>query len=120
MIEMRKRWRRGIGEGPSLGVSGLYPLLVLLMIHKGAFHGYEIKRRIEDLTGTPMPAGFIYVTLDRLESYGLVVSSPLLGDPRRKKIYRLTPLGLQTLVSRINELKVLKSIIERILNLYEG
>jgi len=116
---MRKRWRRGAGEGPSLGVSGLYPLLVLLMIHKGALHGYEIKRRIEELTGMPMPTGFIYVTLDRLESSGLVVSSPLPGDPRRKRIYRLTPLGFQALVSRINELRVLKSVVERILNLYE-
>ncbi len=116
---MRKRWRRGIGGGPSLGVSGLYPLLVLLMIHKGALHGYEIRRRIEELTNIPMPAGFVYVTLDRLETSGLVTSSPLPGDPRGKRIYRLTPLGFQVLISRINELKALKSLIDKILNLYE-
>ena len=115
---MRKRWRGGPGGGPGLGLSGLYPLLVLLMIHKGYSHGYEIKRKIEEITGMPMPAGFIYVTLSRLEASGLVISSPMLGDPRGKKVYSLTPAGMQMLMIRVNELRNLKSLIDKILEIY--
>ncbi len=113
---MRKRWRRGQG----FGVSGLYPVLVLLMIHKGYSHGYEIKRKIEEITGIPMPEGFIYVTLNRLEASGMIMSHPVLSDPRGKKVYMLTPLGLQFLTARIAELRGLRSLIDKIVDMFGG
>ncbi|MDK2373286.1 MAG: PadR family transcriptional regulator [Candidatus Korarchaeota archaeon] len=118
---MRKRWRRGLGAGgPSLGISGLYPLLVLLMIRRGYHHGYEMKRKIEEIIGIPMPPGFIYVTLGRLEASGLVISTSMPSDPRGKKIYRLTPAGEQFLAAGMAELRGLKVLIDRIVGFYEG
>ncbi len=118
---MRKRWRRGPGAGgPGLGISGLYPLMVLLMIRRGYQHGYEIKRKIEEIMGVPMPPGFIYVTLGRLEASGLVISTPMPSDPRGKKIYRLTPAGERFLIAGIADLRELGRLIDRIVSFYEG
>lgn len=90
------------------------------MISKGYLYGYEVKEKIEELMGAPMPPGFIYVILSRLETYGYVISTPVLSDPRGKRIYRLTPAGEQFLVSGISELKRIKTMIERILDFREG
>ncbi len=94
--------------------------MVLLMISRGATNGYEIRRRIEEITGQPLPEGFVYVTLGRLESSGLVVSSPVPGDPRGKRFYRLTPAGWQALAVRMAELRGMRDFIDRVLSLYEG
>ncbi|HDM92607.1 MAG TPA: PadR family transcriptional regulator [Candidatus Korarchaeota archaeon] len=114
---MGRRWRWG-ARGP--GLFGLYPILVLLMISKGISHGYEIKRKIEEFTGSPLPEGFVYVTLRRLEASGLVVSAPVPGDPRGKKVYQLTPAGWQVLSMRMAELRAMKGLIDAVLSFYES
>ncbi|MDK2464299.1 MAG: PadR family transcriptional regulator, partial [Candidatus Korarchaeota archaeon] len=81
---------------------------------------YEIKRRIEELTGSPLPEGFIYVTLRRLEASGLVVSALVPGDPRSKRVYQLTPAGWQVLSARLAELRAMKGFIDAVLRFYES
>ncbi len=115
---MGRRWRWG--RRREWGISGLYPTLVLLMISKGITHGYDIRRKIEELIGAPLPDGFIYVTLARLEASGLIVSTRVIGDPRGKKLYDLTPVGRQELAMRMNELKKLKNLIDWIISFYES
>ncbi len=110
----RWRWRRR----REWGISGLYPTLVLLMISKGISHGYDIRKKVEEIMGVPLPDGFIYVTLARLEASGLIASSRMIGDPRRKRLYELTPLGRQELELRIEELRRLKLVIDRIISFY--
>ncbi len=114
---MGRRWRWG---ARGAGLYGLYPTLVLLMISKGHSHGYEIKRRIEELTGSPLPEGFIYVTLRRLEASGLVISTPVPGDPRGKRVYQLTPAGWQVLSARLAELRAMRGFIDAVLRYYES
>ena len=116
---MRRRWRGGRWERGPVGISGLYPLLVLLLVKKGYSYGYEIKKRMEEFLGYELPPGMIYVTLTRLEDQGLLASKPLLDHPRGKRVYQITALGEEVLKARIEELKHLKSLIERILSLEE-
>lgn len=72
--------------------------VILGLLSQGATHGYELKRRHDQLFGTAgssINVGQIYVTLTRLERDDLVVHRTEMstdGGPDRK-VYTLTELG---------------------------
>lgn len=78
-----------------------YPILALLA--KEPAHGYELKQAFEDLFRPVYPslnAGQIYSTLSRLERDALVQDHHVAQESRPdKRVYRLTPLGLEALKS---------------------
>jgi DNA-binding PadR family transcriptional regulator len=71
------------------------PLLALLA--KEPAHGYELKNRLEQIFGEAYPSpniGQVYLTLQRLERAGLVLSQDVVQATRpNKRVYELTPAG---------------------------
>src|SRR5215831_2931309 len=82
----------------TLGGLELQVLLAVMRLGEGAY-GVPIANAIEDASGREVAAGSIYITLDRLESKGLVASR--LGEPtperggRAKTYFRVTGKGVQ-------------------------
>lgn len=64
-------------------------------------YGAELMRELEERTGRQVQGGALYVTLDRLEKKGYVVSR--MGDPdpqrsgRPKRFIEVTPEGVRAL-----------------------
>jgi DNA-binding PadR family transcriptional regulator len=87
--------------GAILGEFEQLVLLALLRLGNGAF-GAAIHREIVTRTGRDLPAGAVYVTLDRLEAKRMVCS--YVGTPtaqrggRRRKHYLLDTAGQRALV----------------------
>jgi DNA-binding PadR family transcriptional regulator len=75
--------------------------VVLGLLAAGPAHGYEVRRRYDELfagAGVEVNVGQIYVTLGRLEKDGLVThTSASGGDRRDRKVYRLTDTGTKAL-----------------------
>jgi DNA-binding PadR family transcriptional regulator len=88
-------------------------LAAVIRLRDGAY-GASILREIEERTGRRVPAGSLYVTLDRLEQKGLVESRT--GDPepgrggRPKRYVSVTPAGLESV----------REVREAMLNLWAG
>jgi len=90
---------------------GEFELLVLLAVLRleGEAYGVTIKSALDGDTSRDVTLGAIYKTLGRLEDKGYVSSR--LGDPtpqrggRRKKLYRLDPLGHRALKQSMADLR---------------
>jgi DNA-binding PadR family transcriptional regulator len=101
---------------PQLGEFEQITLLALLRLEPDAY-GASIQREIEIRTGRPVLLSAVYTTLDRLERKGLVRS--WIGEPtparggRRKKFYRLEPVGAEAVTSALRVVKLLTAGIER-------
>jgi len=77
---------------------GLIEPLILWSLLKKTMHGYEIVRKISELVGHRFTHGKIYPLLYRLEDQGLIRGKwERVGKRRRRKIYRITEKGLETL-----------------------
>ena len=74
-------------------------LATALRVENG--YGAELMRELESRTGRQVQGGALYVTLDRLEKKGYVVSR--MGDPdpqragRPKRFIEVTPEGVRAL-----------------------
>jgi DNA-binding PadR family transcriptional regulator len=88
---------------PSPAALGEFEQLVLLALVRlgdGAY-GVSVRREIHERTARDVSLGAVYKTLDRLDRKGYVASYT--GEPtaerggRRKRHYRLEPLGLRAL-----------------------
>ena len=90
---------------------GEFELLVLLAIARldQDAYGVTIQAALESETTRDVTLGAIYKTLGRLEDKGYVAAR--LGDPtpqrggRRKKLYRIQPLGSRALRQCVADLK---------------
>jgi DNA-binding PadR family transcriptional regulator len=79
--------------------------LILLAVWRLKEEAYcnPIQKQLLEVTGKKWSFGAVYDPLDRLEKKGLLTSS--LGEPtaerggKSKRIYRLTPEGMNALVS---------------------
>jgi PadR family transcriptional regulator PadR len=98
-------------------------LLLLAVLHlsepEREAYGSAIRDEIEARTGRPVPRGSIYVTLDRLEDKGLLVSreggaSRARGD-RPKRIFRVTPAGVRAVKSSVTALARMHRGLEAVL-----
>lgn len=77
-------------------------LLLFAILHLGnEAYGVTMRREVEERTGKSVASGAVYTTLRRLEDRGLV--SSCVGEPtaerggRRKKYYRVEPVGIRAL-----------------------
>jgi PadR family transcriptional regulator PadR len=84
--------------GPSSPPGELEQLVLLALLRLGPdAYGATIRREIEARTGRDLATSVVWVTLDRLETRGLVRSR--IGDPtpqrggRRRKHFALLPAG---------------------------
>ena len=81
-------------------LGGFEMLVLLALIRLGdAAYGVPIAEAIEESSGREVAIGSVYITLDRLETRGLVTSR--LGEPtaerggRAKTYFRITAKGLR-------------------------
>jgi len=89
------RWERGFGGG-RLFDAGDLKLVILKLLSEEPSYGYQLMKKMEErLAGGYSPsAGVIYPTLTLLEEEGLASAST---SPDNKKVYTVTPVGLQFL-----------------------
>jgi PadR family transcriptional regulator PadR len=97
------------GDAPLyLGEFELLVLLAVLRLGDDAY-GVTIREELERETSRELTVGAIYKTLGRLQQKGYV--SVRTGDPtpqrggRRKKLYRLEPLGSRALRQSVADLR---------------
>ena len=89
-----------MGDTKYLGEFEQMVLLAILHLSDGAY-GLAIRRELEKRTGRTVSHGAAYITLDRLEKKGLLLSQ--LGDPtpgrggRAKRYFHVTPVGVSAL-----------------------
>ena len=69
-------------------------LYILVSLSDGPKHGYAIMTDVEAMTGEPLGPGTLYGALARLERRGFIEA---LEPEDRRRPYRLTALGAQTL-----------------------
>src|SRR5215471_9569367 len=85
-------------KGDSLGGFELQVLLAVMRLGDEAY-GVPISDTIEEASGREVAAGHIYITLDRLESKGLVTSRLGESTPERggraKTYYQVTAKGVR-------------------------
>jgi DNA-binding PadR family transcriptional regulator len=86
-------------------------LHMLLALSDGEKHGYAIMKAVEDDTGgdIAIPLGSLYGAIKRLIGGGLIEESDERPDPdlddERRRYYRITPTGEQTLSAEVQRLE---------------
>jgi PadR family transcriptional regulator PadR len=92
-------------------------LVLLALLHlKDDAYGVTIRQEIEARTGREAGLGSVYKTLERLEGKGLVGSR--VGEPtaerggRRKKFYRVSPLGVRALRQSLRAIRAMARGVE--------
>jgi DNA-binding PadR family transcriptional regulator len=81
--------------------------LILTSLASGEKHGYALLQDIESFAGVRLGPGTLYGAISRLESQGLI--EPV-GADGRKRPYRLTPLGTETLETVLLELRTIVDV----------
>jgi PadR family transcriptional regulator PadR len=74
--------------------------VMLAVLRTGAdAYGMAVRRELEDVTGRDVTIGSVYITLDRLESKGLVTSSRAASKATAssRRVFSVTPFGLRVL-----------------------
>ena len=86
-------------------LKGHLDLLLLAVLQTGPAHGYAIIEALRRRSGGTfdLPEGTIYPALHRLENDGLLASDWAGEGGRRKRVYRLTAKGEETLARRQTE-----------------
>ncbi len=84
----------------------LNAIILKLLKDQGRMYGYEITRRVEELTSGDLviTEGALYPLLHKLEADGLVESELVTVCSRPRKYYILTEKGHRETVSRISEI----------------
>ena len=77
--------------------------LILTLLALGPSHGYDLGRRIEEITGGEVRAGpgSIYPVLRELREEGLVEEEEVVEQGRLRKVYRLTLEGARSLYQQL-------------------
>ena len=83
-------------------LKGHLDLLLLHVLNNEPAHGYQVVCRLRDQSdgAFALAEGTVYPALHRLERQGLLASDWDDEGPRRRRVYRLTPLGRGSLQAR--------------------
>ena len=86
-------------------LSGLVEVMILEVISDHETYGYQIAQTVvaRSQGQFELKEGSLYPALHRLERQKLLKASWREHDGRRRKYYRLTPLGIKTLALRRQE-----------------
>jgi len=108
---------------------GCYPgrafieTLILWIIHRQPLHGYEVRKRIEQVTkGSYIPKpGAIYTILRRMEKKGLLTSQwkERVGK-RDRRVYNITEKGENLLKNRLKTMKKRMKLLELMVSYYDS
>lgn len=109
-------------EDPAALTLGDFEQLVLLALFRLGpdAYGATIRREIEQRTGRDLAMSAVYVTIDRLETKGFVLTR--IGEPtperggRRRRHVTLLPLGRRALTVAFRRFKAMTDGLEQQLN----
>jgi DNA-binding PadR family transcriptional regulator len=87
--------------------SGVLEFAVLGLLHDTPMHGYELRKRLNDVLGTfrALSYGSLYPCLKQLLAEGLITESPTddARGRRSKIVYQLTAEGKERFTDLVNE-----------------
>ncbi|HUV15299.1 MAG TPA: PadR family transcriptional regulator [Pelolinea sp.] len=99
----------------------LRPSLLLLM-HEGPAHGYDLMERLKDFGISGIDPSMIYRALRDMENDGLVTSvwdeKETQGPPRR--VYSLSGIGDETLKTYLEDLRRTRDRINNLIDQYDN
>jgi PadR family transcriptional regulator PadR len=92
-------------------------LMAVLRLHNGAY-APAVRGEIAQRTHRAVSRGAVYITLDRLESKGLLASSLADNDDeggRRRRYYRVSPKGVRAVKRTLSALQQMRDGLEPVL-----
>ncbi len=78
------------------------PFLILTSLSSGPKHGHALLLDIESFAGVRLGPGTLYGAITRLEQRGLIEA---LGTDERRRPYRITATGAETLGAALADLR---------------
>ena len=99
------------------GLKGHLDLLLLAALDERPAHGYAIAEilRTRSDGAFDLPEGTIYPALHRLEEAGLLGSRWSEQNGRRRRVYELTPKGIEALAKRQREWRAFALAVQGVL-----
>ncbi len=92
-------------------------LIILDILRKSELHGYGISEKIDEIYGVGKPSsGIIYPTLSSLKKSGLI--RIYAEGERDKKIYSITPKGIEYLKENKENLEKAKTMLKNLGEFY--
>lgn len=95
----------------------LKTIVLKLLKENGRMYGYEITRRVEELTAgkITLTYGALYPVLHKLESEGVLITEPENFNNRIRIYYSLTPRGDSVVAEKIKEMTEFIESLQRII-----
>jgi PadR family transcriptional regulator PadR len=116
-------WRRGWqGRACAHRISRFVEPCLLLLLHRGDSHGYDLLERVEalGLGEETVDSSVVYRYLREMESRGFVTSSwDTQGGGPPRRVYQLTSEGDQYLAWWIAGLRKTRTVLDRFLEAYD-
>ena len=99
------------------GVKGQLGLMLLSVLSEGPAHGYAVITALRDRSDglLELTEGSVYPALHRLEDAGLLASRWEAVAGRRRRMYEITPEGLEALSSQHREWRALVDAVNNVL-----
>lgn len=92
--------------------------LLLAVLTDEPGHGYALSQRLAARSGGELtvPEGSLYPALQRLERRGLVTSSWVISEGRRRRIYQLGALGRRQAAAAARDWRLFSAAVDRVLD----
>jgi DNA-binding PadR family transcriptional regulator len=92
--------------------------LLLAVLTDEPGHGYALAQRLAARSAGELtvPEGSLYPALQRLERRGLVTSSWVSSDGRRRRMYHLSAPGRRQASTSARDWKLFSAAVDRVLN----
>lgn len=100
----------------------LKTIVLKLLQENGRMYGYEITRRVEELTAgrIRLTYGALYPVLHKLENEGVLVTESENFNNRIRIYYSLTDKGHSVIAEKIEEMKMFIESLQNIINPQPG
>lgn len=96
----------------------LIPIILKLLQSQDKMYGYEITRKVKEITSGKMniTEGALYPALHKLEGEGLLRVTLVMESNRQRKYYSLTPNGKKSLRYKLEDMQAFLEQMKQIFN----
>ena len=111
----------GRGQGQRRQLRRFLQPCLLLLIHQGEAHGYQLQEKLALFGFNPerLDVSMVYRALREMEAEGWLESHwDEEGEGPRRRVYVVTPAGLEQLRWFVDELKRTRADIDRVIRAY--
>lgn len=94
-----------MNHSPELLKGSLQTIVLKVLADYGKMYGYELVQRVRQLSANTitLTEGALYPTLHRMEKAGLLKTEIVMIGKRMRKYYRITPAGIETVETRVQD-----------------